>query len=179
MVDRLIAPWADKPAVAEAVRQMATGILIADEQRATRIYLGELPLLALGQNTGLQPGETRRSEEETPNPLGPAVKSTTTLRIERADAGTGNVRLVRTRTFDENAIKEFMNSVVKQGCGAGVQQFESAMQQLALAFDSRAEIDVECGMTRAVREDETTTANLPGHSTVKHQHKVVTVKAAP
>jgi hypothetical protein len=34
-------------------------------------------------------------------------------------------------------------------------------------------------MTRAVRQEETTTASVPGHGMLKHQHKLLTVTQAP
>jgi len=179
-IDSLSAAFSDKPEVAAAMRQMFTGMLIADDRLAPRFYLGELALLALGQNTGLQPGESRLSTEESPNPFGSGVpiKSSTTLRIDSADAATGNVRLVRTRALDPDAIKEVMRAMYKQA-GAPQQVIDKVIEQTTVVFDSRTEIDVEEGVTRAVRQDETTTINAADRRTIKHQRKLVTVTRAP
>jgi len=179
-VDRLAAPWAGKPQVAALVRQLATGMLIADEKRAPKIYLPEVPILALGQNTGLRLGETRRYADEVANPLGGApIKSDMTLRIDRADPASGDVRLIRTRAFDPDAIKEFAGKLAKRVGGDDAGKLEEVVKTLTLTFDSRAEIDVEQGMTRAVRQEETTTVDVPGHRMIKHARKLVTVTPAP
>ena len=67
-IDGMTTPLAGKPEAA-ILRRMATGMLVTDEKRAPRLYLVSLATLALGQNTGLRPGETRSSVEEVANPL--------------------------------------------------------------------------------------------------------------
>jgi hypothetical protein len=52
-------------------------------------------------------------------------------------------------------------------------------QQFNIAIDSRTEIDVEEGVTREGREEVTATNNVPGHSMVKREHKLMTVTRAP
>jgi hypothetical protein len=180
MIDGLSGAFSDKPEVAGAMRQMFTGMLIADDSRAPRFYLGDLALLALGQNTGLQQGEIRRSIEETPNPFGSGapIKSSTTLRIDSADPGIGNVRLLSTHALDPDAIKEVMRAMYKQA-GAPQQVIDRVIEQTTFIFDSRTEIDVEEGITRAVRHDEKTTINAADRRTIKHQRKLVTVTRAP
>lgn len=116
-IDRLTAPLASTPEEAATLRKMATAMLIADDERAPKIYLATLATLALGQNTGLRPGETRHADEAI-NPFGGApIKSNTTLRIDRADPATGNVRLIRTRAFDSDAMKEFLSRLAQQMSG--------------------------------------------------------------
>ena len=146
------------------VRRLGTAMLIADKERAPKIYLAELPIVALGQDTGLRPGETKAATEEVANPLGgEPIKSTMTLRIERADPASGNVRYVRTRTIDPGVIKELLNRLAKQINGEGSERmFERISKRLTLAFDSRTEIDVEDGLTRTLRQEETTNISLPG-----------------
>ncbi|MGA7325203.1 MAG: hypothetical protein WBX25_12110 [Rhodomicrobium sp.] len=113
-IDRLAERWASRPQVASMVRRLGTAMLIADQERAPKIYLAELPVLALGQDTGLHPGETKAATEEVANPLGgEPIKSAITLRFERADPASGNVRYVRTRTIDPGVIKELLNGLAK------------------------------------------------------------------
>ena len=182
-IDGMVAAFASKPEVAATLRKMMMAMLVDDQKQATKLYLGDLQIFALGQNTGLHPGETRRDSDEAPNPLGGTpLKSSTTLRIDRIDPATGNVRLIRTRTFDADAMKEFLNKMMKQMGGVDgkdTQKFEAFMKQLTIALDGRAEIDVEGGMTRAVREEDTTTASIMGHSMVKREHKLTTITRAP
>jgi hypothetical protein len=183
-IDRLTAPSVGTPAMA-ALRQMATAMLITDAKQAPRVYLATLATLALGQNTGLRPGETRRIAEEVANPFsGASIKSNTILRIDRADPATGNVRLIRTRAFDADAIREFLGRLAQRlggmrGDDKNSHPFDNFLKQFTMTLDSRTEIDVEDGMTRAVREEDTATASVPGHSIVKHAHKLVTVSRAP
>ena len=172
-IDGMTTPLAGKPEAA-ILRRMATEMLIADENRAPRVYLGSLATLALGQNTGLRPGEARSSVEEVANPLnGVPIKSSTTLRIDNADPATGKVRLIRTRAFDADGVKAFLRKLVPQL--AGDQNFDNVMRQATMVLDSRTEIDVEGGMTRVVRQEDTVTGTMFGHSVVRHSHKVMTV----
>jgi hypothetical protein len=177
-IDRAV--LASKPEVAETLRQMATGMLIADDKRAPKIYLATLATLALGQNTGLRPGETRRDADDVANPVVDApIKSNTLLRIDRADPATGNVRLIRTRAFDPDAIEEVLSKVARLGGGKDPQWLDNFRKQFTIAIDSRTEIDVEEGMTRAVRTEDTATNSVPGHRMVKHAHRQITVTRAP
>ncbi len=181
-IDRLTASLASTPEVAATLRKMATAMLIADDKRAPKIYLATLATLALGQNTGLRPGETRRGADEAANLFGGApIKSNTMLRIDRADPATGNVRLIRTRAFDSDAINEFLSRLAQQTSGGGkdTQELDNFLKQFTMALDSRTEIDVEDGMTRTVHQEDTATASVPGHSIVKHGHKLMTVTRAP
>jgi hypothetical protein len=180
-IDRLAEGWANRPEVASKVRRLGTAMLISDKERAPKIYLAELPVLALGQDTGLRPGETKAATEEVANPLGgEPIKSNITLRIGRVDSASGDVHYVRTRTIDPGVIKELLNGLAKQIDGENSERmFERISKQLTFAFDSRTEIDVEDGKTSTLRQEETTTISLPAQTLVKRMHKVVTVTGAP
>jgi len=174
-IDGMTTPLAGKPEAA-ILRRMATGMLIADEKRAPRLYLVSLAALALGQNTGLRPGETRSSVEEVANPLnGVPIKASTTLRIDSADPATGMVRLIRTRAFDADEAKAFLRKLVPP---AGDQNLDNVMTQATMVLDSRTEMDVEGGMTRVVRQEDTATGTMLSRSFVRHSHKVMTVTRA-
>jgi hypothetical protein len=175
-IDGMTTPLAGKPEAA-ILRRMATGMLIADEKRAPRLYLVSLAALALGQNTGLRPGETRSSVEEVANPLnGVPIKTSTTLRIDSADPATGMVRLIRTRAFDADEAKAFLRKLVPQS--AGDQNLDYGMTQTTMVLDSRTEMDVEGGMTRVVRQEDTATGTMLSRSFVRLSHKVMTVTRA-
>lgn len=178
-VDRFTASLGGNPQVAAAAGKMVTGMLIADAQNAPRIYLATLLMLAVGQNTGLRPGETRNAVEDAANPLtGTPIKSNTTLRIDSADPATGNVRYIRTRTFDPDALKSLLGGVAQQMGGGNTelsQKLGEFLKQMSLTLDSRTEIAVEQGMTRGLEEEDTATTSGLGETIVKHIHKQVTV----
>lgn len=179
-IDNLTAPLASKPAEAAMVRQMATRMLIGDDKQAPTVYLASLATLALGQNTGLRLSETQRNDDDVANPFsGAPIKSNTMLRIDDADPATGNVRYVRTRTFDSDAIKEFLSRLAQLSGDIKNTHIVDMMKQFTMTLDSRAEIDVEEGMTRAVRQEDTANASTPGGSIVKHVHKLMTITRVP
>jgi hypothetical protein len=181
-IDRLTESMADKPQVASITRDLATRVLISDAQRAPQVYLGALLVLARGQNTGLRPGETRSTVEDVPNPLsGTPIKSNNTSRIERADPATGDVRYIRTVSANGDSVKEFLRSLAGRFAGTDKtpQQLDDFLQQFAMTIDSRSEIEVEGGMTRAVHEEDTATVTLRDHTVTKRAHKQLTVAPAP
>ena len=182
-IDNMTAPLASKPEEAAILRQMATRVLLADNQHAPAIYLATLVALALGQNTGMRPGETRNNDDDATNPFsGAPIKSNTSLRIGNADPATGSVRYIRTRTFDSDAIKAFLTKLAQQLGGTDSQHsqpIDNMMKQFTMALDSRTEIEVEDGITRTLRQEDTATAGTPGRSIVKHGHKLIRVMPAP
>ena len=171
-IDNLTAPLASK----------ATGMLLADAKRAPAIYLASLAALAIGQNTGLRPGETRNSDDAAPSPFGGAeIRSHTSLHIDSADPATRKVRYIRMRTFDSDAINEFLNKLAQQLAGADSSHsrpIDNTMKQFTMTLDSHTEIEVEDGITRTLRQDDTATAGTPGRSIVKHGHKLIQVTPA-
>jgi hypothetical protein len=178
-IDRLAAALPSKPA-ADALRHLANQI-VADEKQAPKIYLSSLASLALGQNTGLHPGETRHEIAEAPNPFGGTpIKSNTTFAIDSADPATGKVHFVRTAAFDPEAIRDFLSNLAQRlGGGDGSQKLDELLSQFAITLDSRTDIEVEDGMTRSIRQDDAATATFRGQTTVKRAHKLMTVAPAP
>ncbi len=178
-IDRYAAALPSKPE-ADALRQLAKKMLVADENQAPKIYLSSLATLALGQNTGLHPGETRREVDEAPNPFSTTpIKSNTTLAIDSADPATGKVRFVRIAAFDPDAIREFLGKLAQRLGVDDPQKLDELVNQFSLALDSRTEIEVEDGMTRSFRQDDAATATYQSRNTVKRAHKVLTVAPAP
>lgn len=178
-IDRLAAALPNKPA-ADALRRLANQ-MVADEKQAPKIYLSSLATLALGQNTGLHPGETRHEIGEVPNLFGGApIKSNATLAIDSADPATGKVHFVRTTVFDPETIREFLSNLAQRlGGGDGSQKLDDLLSQFAIKLDSRTDIEVEDGMTRSIRQDDAATATFRGQTTVKRAHKLMTVVPAP
>ena len=180
-IDDLSAPADGKSEEAAMLRQMATAMQIADDQHAPSVYLASLASLALGQNTGLHPGETRRNDDDVVNPFGVPIKSNTLLRIDSADPATGKVRYISTRTFDADALRAFLGGLAQRlaGVSQNAPAIDNMMKQLAMTLDSRTEIDVEDGMTRSLREVDKATAGTPGRNIVKHGYRLMTVTRVP
>jgi hypothetical protein len=179
-IDRLAAALPSQ-AAADVLRRLANQMLVVDEKQAAKIYLSSLATLALGQNTGLHPGETRHEIGDAPNPFGGApIKSNTTFAIDSADPTTGKVHFVRTAAFDPEAIRDFLSNLAQRlGGGDGSQKLDDLLSQFAITLDSRTDIEVEDGMTRSIRQDDAATATFRGQTTVKRAHKLMTVAPAP
>jgi hypothetical protein len=52
------------------------------------------------------------------------------------------------------------------------------MTHTTMVLDSRTEMEVEGGMTRVVRQEDTATGTMLSRSFVRHSHKVMTVTRA-
>jgi hypothetical protein len=182
------------------LREVATRMLVADAAHAPNVYLANLATLAVGQDTGLHPGETRNSNDDIINPFnGTPIKSNTTLAIDSADPATGDVRYVRTQSFDSDAIKTLLGKLAEHAAdadaaaaaGAGSpggtgdaakdrqSKIDAFLSKAAMTLDSRTEFEVEDGMTRTLRQEDKANAAIPGHSIVKHGHKLMTLTREP
>ena len=171
-----------KPGAAAVLRQMMTRMLIVDEQQAPKFYLTSLETMALAQNTGLHPGQTRPDANDVSNPFtGAPVKSNTFLRIDSADPATGNVRYVRTGTLDPSAVKEFLSKMAERlgGNKNDSQLFNHLFEQFNMNIDRRMEINVEQGMTRVVRNNVMVVGRAMGRNIVRHTHTLMTITQAP
>ena len=181
-IERILERFSDKPEIAAALRPVMEGRLNARDRRGAGRILAALPLLALGQNTGLRPGETKYGSEEFAGPFGgEMLKAATELHIESAEPASGNVRLIYTLKPDKDSMLDFTKRVMKQLAGAvGLPQQDSAkLKQLDITFESRTELEVENGMTRTVNRVETTAIALQGQRLVKRARNDVRVTKAP
>jgi hypothetical protein len=181
-IERILEPLRDKPQMAAALRRAFEGRLnVRDPQGAGRV-LAPLSLLALGQNTGLHAGETKYGSEEFASPFGgEPLKGATELHMESADLASGNVRLIYTRAPNKDSMREFTNRITNQlAAAAGLQQWDSTkLKHLDIAFESRTELEVGEGITRAVHREETTNIALPGNRLLKRQRIDVKVTQVP
>ena len=65
-----------------------------------------LPVLAIGQNSGLKPGMIKREDEKVDSPLGgPPIKSVLSTRLASWDDKAGTAQIVRKREMDPDALK--------------------------------------------------------------------------
>lgn len=184
IIDRMVTKVSSQPQVAALLRQMMTTMLMVDRSRAAEVYLEELPMLAVGQNTGLKTGEVRQSTQATPNPLGGApINATQQTRIAMIDAASGKIQIVRTSTLDNEAIRQFALDMMKQLSGAmkGVSpaQVEEMINKISMSNDRRVEYEVEDGMSRLVRDRSVLAISALGLTFTKTETKTVTVTPAP
>jgi hypothetical protein len=175
-----IAGASSDPTIAAVVRQTLAPMLDMDERSAAELYLDQLPVLALAQNTGLKPGETRRDSLTEKNPIGNLVVNRS-LAIAHADPVSGDVTVVLTESYDPESMRALIQQLLERigRQGADVNEPEKNLKDLRMSNDSRSEFQVVDGMTRSMTEDSTTDANLTGTRRITKSHKVVTVTPAP
>ena len=183
LVDRATAPFADKPEVAAVLRRILEGMFIVDGARAAEIYLQELPQVALGQSTGLKPGEERRTSEEKPSPIGgPPSTTTSTLRIASADPTTGTVRYERDLEIDPGGAKAFAAELTRQivtaaGAGNNAAALERATRGAEVSLENRSVIEVVGGITRSVTATSKRMITIAGRTVGSRNERTATVTA--
>jgi DNA-binding FadR family transcriptional regulator len=184
IIARLKANFADKPALADAIEKVMTSMVMVDEKQAPELYLENLPAMATGQQTGLKPGDLRRSVEETPSPMGGGtLKSNIAFQIVTADAASGKVNYLRTSATDAESVKELTLKLTQQlfaaaGNSAGADKIESVMKQMDISMNARTEIEVEDGITRRVRDQSDIVASAVGQTVKKREIKTITMTPA-
>jgi hypothetical protein len=185
MVDTMMAPLQDKPQLAAVLNQMMNRMIDVDARQAASVYLEELPMLARAQNTGMKPGDVRRSTDIAASPLGGgALKSNSAFELTEADAATGKRVFVRTTAYDDASMQETMQSVTKKllaasGDAAKADQVEKLVKSMALSLDERTIFEVEDGMTRKVSEKTVSRASAMGQQVSTTKTKIITVSRAP
>ncbi len=183
VVERSVAGLDAEQKLQAMIKQIMTAMLMLGNPDAANVYMAELPELALGQNTGLQPGEVRRWTEGVPNPTGGgALTSVNTLRIAQTDVSSGKVRFVLTRDADPEAVKQFGLSLIKQ-MGVATDKpipprLVEAMKSMSFSLETETQIEVEGGMTRLLNESSTMTTTAMGQTMTKRERKTVTVSPA-
>ena len=186
MMSTMTAPFADKPKVAALVRQMVSGLIEVDAEHAAAAYIEELPVLAKAQNTGMKPGEVRRSTRTTKNPLGGdgGLKTSDTFELTEADSATGRRVFVDVTSYDVASMKEFMQSVTGKlmaaaGSRASPEQIDRLVKAIVLTLDKRTTFEVDDGMTRKISGKSVTTVRALGHNLQRTETNTITVTPAP
>jgi hypothetical protein len=185
MRDNILKPFVGKPKLVEILNQIMSNLLEVDEQTAARNYLDDVPQLATAQSTGMKPGEIRRTTDAVANPLGGGqLKSNVMFHLVSADAATGKVQYVSTRSYDADSMKESLAGITRRmmiAAGENVtsEQVEKMLKEMSLTFDERTVLDVENGVTRKISETTHNVVSARGHTLTKHQTRTVTVMPAP
>jgi hypothetical protein len=185
MVDGMMAPFQDKPQVADVMKQIMSKMIEVDASEAAELYLEELPMLARAQGTGMKPGEVRHSTDSAANPLGGGMlKSNTSFELTEADPAHGKRLYVRTTAFDDVSLKEMTQAMMRKIAAASgdpskAEQVENLVKSMVLSLDERTTFEVEDGMTRKVSEKTVTLASAMGNKVSKTETKTITVSPAP
>jgi hypothetical protein len=172
MIDRMSAARGNAADAAQ-LRALLARMTAIDAAQAAQLYLDEVPALALGQNTGLKPGEARRSTEQIPTPIGAPLVKTNALSIVSADPATGKLRLTLTESYDEASMRAFLTEL---GRHSGLSA--SDVQKMKISLEAKTEMDVEDGMTRRINRVSTTSNDRMGNRKVTVSRKLVTVTPA-
>ncbi len=180
MIERMAKAFEQKPQIAGFIRQMMEGFLIADEKAAATSLMEDLPALAAGQNTGLKPGEVRREQDETANPLGgAAIKSSLVTRISEWNDKAGTVRFTRKSEMDAEALKTATLDMVRKLAAVADGKITPEMlemsKQITFTTESTTLIDVRDGMTTNIDDRATSGISLKGQSMRKVEKKTVSV----
>ena len=185
MRDAMFEPFKDKPQVLAVLNQMLAGFLEVDGHTAASSYFDDLSVLVKAQNTGMKPGEIRRSSNAIANPLGAgALKSNTTFEMASAEPAAAKITFVRTTAYDPASMTEFTLSLMKKlmtasGDTTTPAQIDSMAKSIKLSLDERAVFEVEDGMTRKFSEKSVTVAEAMGHSLSRTETRTITVTPAP
>lgn len=181
VVEATAAKFQNNPQVGVFVRDMLLRMYDVPAKEAARLYLDDLPQLAVAQNSGLKPGEARRERDDLASPFGgAAVKSEMVTRLESWDDKTGQVTIVRKREIDPESLKQMTLSAARQLAKVGDQnaitpEVLEAMKSVTYSLVAETRYLVEHGATRTMSEREITTASAMGQTLRKEQDKTVTV----
>jgi len=170
---------ADPEALA-SLRRVADRMASVDDKKAAALYLDELPLMAIGQNTGLQPGEVHRATLPVANALIDGVTKVLALSIAQDDPASGKVRYLMTETFDPDSMKALVSETFKELALTNVSAaaVSDALKTAVVAGIARAQLDVAGGMTRELRRQWVTSFRGPGGLSVTSEDELVTISPA-
>jgi hypothetical protein len=170
---------ADPEALA-SLRRVADRMASVDDKKAAALYLDELPLMAIGQNTGLQPGEVHRATLPVANALIDGVTKVLALSIAQDDLASGKVRYLMTETFDPDSMKALVSETFKELALTNVSAaaVSDALKTAVVAGIARAQLDVAGGMTRELRRQWVTSFRGPGGLSVTSEDELVTISPA-
>ena len=181
VIEAMAAKFQSNPQAGAFVRDMLLRLFDVPAKEAARIYLDELPQLAVAQNSGLKPGQPRRERDDLPSPFGgAAVTSELVTRLESWDDKTGQATIVRKREIDPESLKQMTLGAARQLAKVGDQnaitpEVLEAMKSITYSMAAETRYLVENGATRTMSERETTTVTAMGRTLRKEQDKTVTV----
>jgi hypothetical protein len=151
-----------------------------DDKKAAELYLDELSLMAMGQDTGLQPGEIHRAKLPVANALVDGITREFTMSIAQDDSTNGKVRYLVTQTYDPDSMKAVVGETIKELALTNVSTdaVNNALKNAVVATVDRAQLDVAGGMARELRRQWITSFRVPGSIMVTTQDELVTISQA-
>lgn len=183
MASKITEPYQSKPQIVALLNQIMVGFIEVDAEAAARTYLDDLPQLAIAQNTGMKQGEARYWSDTALNPLGGALKTSSTFTLSEVDTGGGRRVFVTTTTYDPASVKEVIQALSGRAAAstgnATPDQIESVVRQMAISLERSAVYEVEGGMTRRITDKSVTVARAMGRSLEKTETRTITVSPAP
>jgi hypothetical protein len=181
MVDDVAGSAAD-PQITSAAKKLMADLANVDEQQAAKKNLDELPVMALGQNSGLKLGEVRRQTIADPVPGASPLQNTTLLTVVEAAPDGAKVRLKLTETTDPESMRAMLTSFYQKlgASSPAVREQIDAVKEMQFTQETQTEIEVFDGMTRSLHAEMVTSKSLPGEGEVRiTESKIVTVSPAP
>jgi hypothetical protein len=168
------------PEVIAKVHEYADRMLAVDDKKAAELYLDDLSVLAVAQNTGLRPGEIHKGTLPVANALSDAITKTVTVSLADADAKTGKARYLMTETYDPESMKALVSQTSRELSATTVSAslVDEAIKNAVVSGVTRAELTVEGGMTRELRSESASSFRVPGTISANTEDKLVTVKPA-
>jgi hypothetical protein len=166
------------PEILAKVHEFVERSFKLDDKQAAEIYLDDLPTLALAQDTGLKQGEIHKSTVQVANALTSGITKTVMLSLGESDPATGKARYLVTETYDPASVKALVSETVKElgAINVNASLVDQALKSAVVAGVVRAELNVEGGMTRELREESFLSLRAPGTISVDTESKLVTVK---
>ena len=172
-----------QPKLAELLRSILDNLLRVEGANAARLFMPEVAKLAQGQNIGVTPGEARTETSETPYPLGNGdpVKTSSLMRIDTAEAKSGDVTYLREGRIDPDSAKQLALAMARkaQEAGQGPSNVDELLKAMTIEMCDRATIRVEGGIARAFRENMTTITSIKGLKVTKAQVTAIDLRPAP
>ena len=141
----------------------------------------EQGLVALGQGTGLEPGETRGYDSEVPNILGgPPIKASGAFRLESVDEGKGRAVVTWNQTPDpasmEASLKVSMEAMLSRISPEKQSEARSQFSGLTLERNEgcRYEIDMATGLATTADCTVNIRSGLSGQAAQRIDRWVIT-----
>ena len=168
------------PQVVDAAKKMMAGIAEEDEKQAAQ-HIGQLRRMALVQNSGLKPGETRQQTvAKTDSFVQTPEHETVTVTLLDAAPDGAKARFRVTEVSDPEAIRAMLLALVGKLDPADpeVRDQIAAIKQMVFRQESKIEIDVIDGMTRNLDIYSVTERHLGASTARISNHEVVTISPA-
>jgi hypothetical protein len=169
------------PEILAKVHELVDRSLKLDDKQAAELYVDDLRTLALAQRTGLkQQGEIHKSVVPVVNALSNGISKTVMLSLSEADPATGKARYLMTETYDPDSVRALVSETVKEFSTTNVSasMIDQAIKSAVVSAVTRAQFNVEGGMTRELREESFLSFRPAGSISVDTESKLVTVRPA-